>query len=1359
MSKQLLVWLPKRGRLISLFLVFTMPFLAVVYQLSEQVNKEIAFIEQERQGLRYIKALRQLQAEVIELHGLAIRDNDDNLDTSLISEERKKQTVAAMQAVDAIDQEVGAKFATSDQWQDIRNSLDYANQYINAITQDGRPYVYIYLLDDIKRLTAHVGDTSNLILDPKLDSYYLVDTIIHDLPIALANTLQTSALGAKMVNRKNTTLEERIQIANLTGVLRSVSNELQQAEGTVFRTNPDLKSRLEEPFEAVDRDINALLRLFSTGSNERSPAKPQDYYVLGKRAWQSQLRLHDAITPELDRLWSIRIAKLTRRRFEMAAFGLLVLLGLAGAFAGLARNLRQRLQVQQQLRVQYATTRSLADSATLAEATPKLLRTICEVLDWQWGELWVLNPRSQQVEFVAGWHSQGQDFKEFESVSRARVFDFGEGLVGQAWAMQKSVWLSDVATDTIFLRKETAVQAKLKSALVVPLLDGEQVFGVMGFLWQQPSQINDELVDVMNTVGSQVGQFIKRKQTEETLQAIAQNLAATTGHSFFQALVQQLSTALHVECAIVGRILDGGCDRVQTVAAYQGDRFLEPFDYELRHTPCEQILGHRLCYYPNQVQAQFPDDLWLKEVKAESYMGIPLASSTGQSLGLLAIVGQRELNDPMLAQSMLQIFAARAAAELEREQTTIALHATEEKFRSIFENAIEGIYQTTLSGEYLSANPALAKIYGYNSPAELIEALSGSIHNKLYVDLHRRDEFISLMAFHNEVLDFESRVYRRDGRIIWISENARLVKDAEGQPLYYEGMVKDISDRKQAAEELFKAKEAAEAANHAKSQFLANMSHELRTPLNAIIGYSEMLEEEVEELDEPDLVADLKKIHSAGKHLLGLINDILDISKIEAGKMDLFLETFDVTALIREVEATIQPLVKKNANTLIVDCPAEIGLLHADLTKVRQVLLNLLSNAAKFTQAGTITLRVERVESPPEVASSLNQGATTHVSAIASAPEAPVIVFWVSDTGLGMTEEQQSRLFQPFTQADTSTTRKYGGTGLGLAISRHFCRMMQGDITLMSDYGKGSTFKVSLPLRSPTQSDTATPKGGIASRSALPTIPISELTRSLNFPDRQMISILVIDDDPNVRDLMVRYLQQEGFRVETASNGQEGLHLAKQLRPNAITLDVMMPKMDGWEVLTSLKSDPDVADIPVILLTIVDSQDRGYTLGAIDYLTKPFNYKQLANLLDRYCVSQKPVQEGSSSRVLIVEDEPVMREMLHRLLQKEGWQTLEAENGREGLEKLAQTPPDLILLDLMMPEMDGFQFILELRRQTQFSHIPVVVITAMNLTETDRAFLNTSVEQTLQKGAYTRDELLYQVRDLVMRCATRLPDQ
>ncbi|MBD2022056.1 response regulator, partial [Leptolyngbya sp. FACHB-36] len=628
----------------------------------------------------------------------------------------------------------------------------------------------------------------------------------------------------------------------------------------------------------------------------------------------------------------------------------------------------------------------------------------------------------------------------------------------------------------------------------------------------------------------------------------------------------------------------------------------------------------------------------------------------------------------------------------------------------------------------LSANPALARIYGYDSPGELIASLSHQIDHELYVDPDRRSEFISLMHAHDAVIDFESRIYRRDGSIIWISENARLVRDRTGVPVYYEGIVKDISDRKRAAEELFHAKEAAEHANRAKSQFLANMSHELRTPLNAIIGYSEMLQEDAEDGGYTDIVPDLKKIYGAGKHLLDLINDILDISKIEAGKMDLYLETFSISSLISEVQCTTQPLVEKNGNRLTVHVSEGLDTMHADLTKVRQVLLNLLSNASKFTEKGKITLIVEK-----EIQNS------TLLQASGFPQTSPCVLFRVTDTGIGMTPEQTEKLFQPFMQADASTTRKYGGTGLGLAISRRFCQMMGGDIRVVSEVGVGSTFTMCLPIEVPETIVLDTP------------IDTPKLTKTISLPAAPTATVLVIDDDASVRDLMMRYLSKEGFRVETASSGEEGLHLARSLRPDAITLDVMMPRMDGWAVLTQLKAEPDLAMIPVIVLTMVDNKNYGFTLGASDYLTKPIDYKRLVTLLGKYRPKDAP-PERVEAHVLIVEDDLQTREMFYRILAKEGWTVSAAENGRVALAALDETTPDLILLDLMMPHMDGFQFITELRRQSRFRHIPVVVITAIDLTPADRLRLNGYVEQVLQKGKFSRDVLLREVRDLVFSC-------
>jgi PAS domain S-box-containing protein len=633
----------------------------------------------------------------------------------------------------------------------------------------------------------------------------------------------------------------------------------------------------------------------------------------------------------------------------------------------------------------------------------------------------------------------------------------------------------------------------------------------------------------------------------------------------------------------------------------------------------------------------------------------------------------------------------------------------ETTYRSIVEHAIEGIFQTTPDGRYLLANPALAEIYGYASVEELKNGVQ-EISRQLYVDPDRRPEFIRLMNEQNAVWGFESQIYRKDGSVIWISENVRVIRDAAGAALYYEGTVEDITERKRAEAELRRAKTAAEEASRSKSQFLANMSHELRTPLNAIIGYSELLREEAEEIGEKGFVADLGKIVKAGKHLLDLINGVLDIAKIEAGKMELHLEAFDAAEMVRDVAATIAPIVERNGNRFVVEVKDDLGAMRTDLIKVRQSLFNLLGNAGKFTENGTVLLGAER-----------HHGAENG---------ADWLTFRVSDTGVGMTEEQAAKVFQAFTQADASTTRKYGGTGLGLTITREFCRMIGGEALVESRLGKGSTFTLRLPAHFVPDKEKE------AEAIQLPHVPAPMETAPA--ADGRPL-VLLIDDDETIHDLMRRFLQKEGFALADAQSGSEGLEMARRLRPSVIVLDVMMPTMDGWSVLTRLKQDPLCADIPVVMLTMVNNREMGFALGVDDYMLKPIERSAFISVLHKYANHQP------ANGVLVVEDDETTRELLRAMLEKEGLAVTEARNGVEGLARLGAMRPGLILLDLMMPQMDGFEFCQEVKSHPQWQDIPIVVMTAKDVTAEDYERLGNRVGRVLQKGACEREELMAEV--------------
>ena len=508
----------------------------------------------------------------------------------------------------------------------------------------------------------------------------------------------------------------------------------------------------------------------------------------------------------------------------------------------------------------------------------------------------------------------------------------------------------------------------------------------------------------------------------------------------------------------------------------------------------------------------------------------------------------------------------------------------------------------------------------------------------------------------------------------------------------------------------------AEKANHAKSEFLANMSHELRTPLNAIIGYSEMLEEDAEDMGQSDFVPDLQKISGAARHLLALINSVLDLSKIEAGRMDLQLESFAIAPMVKAVVSTIQPIAENNHNIVSVNCADDIGMLYADQTKLRQCLYNLLSNACKFTEQGTINLSVAQ---------------RGHEE----------IIFLVKDTGIGMTPDQQESVFKAFAQADTSTTRKYGGTGLGLTITQQFITMMGGEINVASEYGQGTEFTIRLPrnLEQQPLTDISSPEAPELEE------PSQALLFSPTPGQKSLGTVLVIDDEANAREIMERFLVGAGYQVVVAQTGQEGLQLAEQICPDVITLDVLMPEMDGWMVLKAIKANPLLADTPVVMMTMVDDEQVGYALGATDFLMKPLHRDQLLSILDKYLVPQ------AQSWILVVDDDASAQQMLGRLLAREHRLFKTAENGQQALDLLSTSGlPDIIFLDLMMPDMNGFEFLQALRARSEWQSIPVMVITSQDLTAEDRQSLEHSVQGVYQKNISDLQELVEDVHELIM---------
>jgi PAS domain S-box-containing protein len=771
-----------------------------------------------------------------------------------------------------------------------------------------------------------------------------------------------------------------------------------------------------------------------------------------------------------------------------------------------------------------------------------------------------------------------------------------------------------------------------------------------------------------------------------------------------------------------------------------------------------RIAAERKPHLTNQVigDSQVSDQEWAQREGMQAFAGYPMI--VGERLiGVIAVFSRHELGEHALR--ALGSVADAVALGIQRRQSEAELAHSEARKSSILKTALDCVITMDSAHHIIEWNPAAEKTFGYSRDEALGQILPELIIPEQFREAHYKGVEKYLTTGEGAILNRRVEVtgLRHSGEEFPVELSISRIEGEEAP--FFTAYLRDITQRQKAEHDLQRARDAAETANKTKSLFLANMSHELRTPLNAILGYSEMLREEAEEDGLETFTPDLEKINSAGKHLLTLINDILDLSKIEAGKMELYLEEFDVADVVGELAATVAPLLEKNRNTLRLELGDGLGEMSADLTKVRQCVLNLLSNAAKFTQDGEVVVQAQRER--------MN--------------ERDWITIRVLDSGIGMSSEQLVKLFRPFTQADSSTTRKFGGTGLGLALTRRFCQIMGGDVTVSSTPGEGSSFTMKIPAIVEAVGDVHegeqdnenadfleaafqkldAPEDGSTPAQSTPDVATEapNLSAAVSKTEVEVFAagedfapiypelgcaILVIDDDITQCELMQRFLQNEGFDVVIAHGGEEGLEIARQIHPRAITLDVMMPDMDGWTVLSQLKNDAQLQDIPVIMLTMVDDKTQGYALGAADYLTKPINRARLTHLLEKYRCSHPPCP------ILVIEDDPTMRAMLCKMLVSIGWTTYEAANGVEALQRIEENRPELILLDLMMPEMDGFEFAATLRRHEAWRDIPIIVLTAKELTTEDRLRLNGYVQKVMQKTAHTREELMQQVRDLIV---------
>jgi len=931
--------------------------------------------------------------------------------------------------------------------------------------------------------------------------------------------------------------------------------------------------------------------------------------------------------------------------------------GTIAHFLALKADITKRKLAEAFRAVQFSVTRVLAEAGTLQVAVPQILQTVCENLGWDEGGFWIQSDDSL-LHCAGMWHGADAVLDKFETASLEATFAPGDILPGQVWSTGEPVWIPEVADDESFVRRAIAIQHGLHSACGFPLVYENEVLGVIEFLSRHVRPLDEDLIQAMKDLGRQVGLFVRRVRAEEQLRESNETLGSLISASPVAIMTVNPTGEVMMWNPAAEEIF--GWKEAEVIGQYLP--IIPKAKHEEYRALREQVL-HGNAFTGVEVQRRRKDGA-LIDVSVST---APIRDAGGNVASIMAVM----------------------ADITERKRMEEALRVNERRYRTLFENAHIGVYRTTPDGEILDANPALIRMLGYSSFEELA---ARNLETEQFEASYPRAQFKEAMTRDREVRGLEAAWRRRDGEVIYVRENAKAILNEEGVVTYFEGTVEDITKRKQVEEALEKAKAAAEAASRAKSEFLAIMSHEIRTPMNGIIGMTELaLDTDLT----PEQREYLSMVRESSETLLTLINDILDFSRIEAGKLDLEVTEFDLQDALSSTMKALALRAHQKGLELACRVPPEIpSVLLGDPGRLRQILINLVGNAIKFTERGEVVLSVE--------ADPLSDD---HVD----------LHFAVMDTGVGIPKEKQALIFEAFAQADSSMTRRYGGTGLGLAISTRLVEMMGGRIWVESQVGEGSAFHF-------------TARFGRRKSVARPAVP-HDTSRLRDLPT------LVVDDNPTNRrilDAMLKHWQMQPTLADGGESGLAAMRLAKESGRTfpLVIVDSQMPDMDGFTLIARMKEDPTLAGATIMMLTSAGQRGdaaRCRKLGVAAYLIKPIRQSDLLEAIltaleerssgraQPSLITRHSLREARHRlRILVAEDNVVNQEFILRLLEKRGHTPAVAHNGRETLDALEKSPYDLILMDVRMPELDGFEATAQIRERERSTgqHIPIIAMTA-----------------------------------------------